>query len=75
MAIFCVNQNLEDRSEDQYLTTRWKESKLPLRVRKEGAMEGAGGERPKGRVHQWPMAKFHPSSLVGLLGRAPLFEN
>ena len=42
MAIFCVNQNLEDRSEDQYLTTRWKESKLPLRVRKEGAMEGGG---------------------------------
>lgn len=39
VAIFCVNQNLEDRLEDQYLTTRWKEEKLPLRMGGEGDEE------------------------------------
>lgn len=40
MAIFCVNQNLEDRLEDQYLTTRCKEAKLPLSMGEEGDPTG-----------------------------------
>lgn len=52
------------------MTTRWKESKLPLRVRKEGAMEG-WEERPKGSA-PCQVANGKISSqffLVGLLGR------
>lgn len=55
MAIFCVNQNLEDRSSGSIVDYKMKRSKASMRVGEEGDL-GVKKERPEGWVHQkWPM--------------------
>lgn len=72
MAIFCVNQNLEDRLEDQYLTTRWKEVKLPLRVGEEGEFWRKKDLRARFiKSGQW---QHFIQTSGGLWGRPPLFK-